>query len=117
MNKSMYSDRTSELNHYFDALADQNRRIALYFLKEHETTDIGELARHVAMKNVNQSTTSDVGKEYETLHRTLHHNHLPRLANYGIIDFDSRTGDVQFRTSSHELLALIWISEILEAQQ
>lgn len=108
--------RLSRINHYFKALADTRRRHALYYLNEHraESITLDELARHVKALETEHAPDTLVEHEYANVRLELYHNHLPRLADSGIIDYDSRRGDVRFDRSSRGLLILLWVGHLIE---
>lgn len=55
------------------------------------TVDIEELADHV-MRRREQSEESD----REAIVATLHHKHIPILDEHGVIDYDSRSGQLRY---------------------
>lgn len=120
-NNSSRSDKLdggglSSLNRYFDALADPRRRHTLYYLNDHRTEPItiDELARHVTAMETEYAPDTLVEADYADIKRELYHNHLPRLDDYGIIDYDPRSGDMRFHQSSRGLLLLLWVSQLIE---
>ena len=63
------------------ALADDRRRRVLRYLLERDGADavgLGELAEAVADED-----------DVDDAHRSLHHAHLPRLDEAGIVDYDA----------------------------
>jgi len=73
-------------------LADERRRSVLNHLMEN-----GEKA--VEIEDLVAATT-DTEESSEQVSIELHHVHLPRLAEEGIIDFDARSGSVRYRPIS-----------------
>lgn len=64
----------------FDVLADGRRRAVLsYLLGDRERADLEDLAAYV---------TTEVGGADERAAATLHHLHLPKLADAGLISYD-----------------------------
>lgn len=75
------------------ALANFNRRCVLRYLAEStaETVSMDELTTHIR-----DSTWTDPATTDEELERRLHHVHLPRLEQAGLIVYDPRTGEVRY---------------------
>lgn len=94
---AMASLATIGLNETFDILTHPHRRYALYYLtNESEAVDIDSLATAIAAREGDDTVTgpNSVHKDIET---ALHHKHLPKLADAGIITYSSRTGSVSLR--------------------
>lgn len=83
-----------EFDAIFSLLSDTRRRFLLYQLLETEYAAVDGLARRIAAVEqnsvvgvVDEGTVDEVGL-------SLVHSHLPRLADYDILEFDTRSGDV-----------------------
>lgn len=64
----------------FEVLADDRRRVVVsYFLEDRERADLEDLAAHV---------TAEAGVTDDRAAATLHHFHLPKLADAGVIRYD-----------------------------
>lgn len=77
-------------------LASERRRILLCVLEDRQTPlDLEELARLVTEHEdgIDGAEPTDV----DQVAITLHHNHLPKLAKYGLVEYDDRA--VQIRTT------------------
>lgn len=84
------SKSTLPLEIVFRALADQRRRTVLYYLTSctHSVT-LEELVDTVAIHE-SESHAGDIPAEvYEEVAIDLHHTQLPKLAEWGIIDYDT----------------------------
>lgn len=79
------------LNQAFDLLGDQRRRyvLATLYTKPETVLSTDDLADHV-LRNDPDAT------DYDRVRIRLHHQTLPRLAEDGIIDFDSRTDTIRY---------------------
>lgn len=112
----MVNGRTNQVNRYLEVLTDSRRRHALYYLNEHrgEVTTIDELARQVKVFESEYSVDTLVKDEYADVRRELYHKHLPQLADYGIINYDSRSGDIRVNHLSRLLLILLRVSHLIE---
>lgn len=74
------------------ALAHLYRRIALYYLREHERASCETLAECIAgWVSSGPGPGSDAG-EYERVRVRLHHIHLPKLADADLIRYDDASG-------------------------
>lgn len=74
----------SGLDTYLEILADERRRQVIQRLRTDGDSTLEELA------------TSVDGEHAERLADDLHHNHLPRLAAHGIVEYDTRSGYVRY---------------------
>ncbi|AFZ74847.1 DUF7344 domain-containing protein [Natronobacterium gregoryi] len=75
-------------------LAKEKRRYLLYQLAEDETAHIEDLVTQVAAWDDTVSTGQISSETRQQTYVSLVHNHLPRLADYDIIDYDLRSGDI-----------------------
>lgn len=87
----------STLDRIFKTLADQRRRDALYCLLQREPVSLDELATHVAANARDTSPDRLTADERETVLIDLYHHHLLRLADAGVVEYDSRSGVIRCR--------------------
>ncbi|GAB3667812.1 DUF7344 domain-containing protein [Halopiger thermotolerans] len=84
----------------FTVLADADRRRAVAVLLETEATTIDALTERL----VDYRRQDDAGDPdtdcFERVKIELIHDHLPRLADHGVIDYDARNGDVVLEDAS-----------------
>lgn len=89
----------------FDALSDHRRRQILTYMhtSEEDSFNFDELAQIIANEN---NETSDVSqKQRKRVKLTLHHRHLPKLDDAGLIEYDPRNGDIRYRgTADSEII-------------
>ncbi|MFC7080902.1 DUF7344 domain-containing protein [Halorussus caseinilyticus] len=104
------------LDQYFDALSNERRRYALYYLSREEVANEDELARYVAARERGRSPSALSESAYERVRSDLHHKHLPRLADYGLVEFDPRSRVVRFRNPTRTLATLLWLSQLVEGE-
>lgn len=79
----------------FTLLADTDRRRVVAALLETETTTIDALSERLA--DARQQDDTDAESDADRIERVkigLVHDHLPRLAEHGVIEYDARNGDV-----------------------
>lgn len=96
-----------ELNHVFDALAHQRRRYLLYTLLEDEEWSLRELAVKVAAWEQGVSRESVADEEVERVYVSLYHNHVPKLADEGIVEFVEADETIRPATNAEQVLAVL----------
>lgn len=76
-----------DLNEMFDLLTHPHRRYILYYLtQESETADVDTLAASLAALDADHpGGAGDTSRE--TIEMQLHHKHLPKLVDAGVITF------------------------------
>lgn len=85
----------------FRVLANEQRRFLLYLLVEHDgSAPADELVARLAGTDVD--ATADSGLPGR-VHRRMYHNHLPRLAEHGVVEYD-RDADTVSLTEVGEAL-------------
>ena len=84
------------LDDILGALADQDRRFVLYYLREKNEVDVEELARHVAAWKSKKSTADVTNDELQRVFLEFHHNHLEKLRDAECIEYDERSGAVRY---------------------
>lgn len=82
----------------FDLLSDTRRRYVLSYL--HGTDgDVAELSELVDWVMRQEADGGDDDR-YESVAVALHHTHLPRLAESGVLDYDVQSQTVHYRGQS-----------------
>ncbi|QLH81932.1 DUF7344 domain-containing protein [Halosimplex pelagicum] len=89
----MAFDEGGEISHLFGALAQRDRRIAVYYLREHGSASLETLADLVT-----GWTEAGPGPDRSVAHDDvrigLHHVHLPALDAAGVVEYDPDGGRV-----------------------
>jgi len=80
---------------FYRALASHHRRRVLYYLLEENDSSVSELATVLSGWEATTTETMQTPADRSEHLLSLSHNHLPQLANAGLIDYDSQTGSVQ----------------------
>lgn len=75
-------------------LSESRRRQALYCLLSNRTLNIDSIAVQIAAWENNESIASVSEQAEESIKIALHHNHLPKLVEAGIVEYDGRSGDI-----------------------
>lgn len=99
-------DGGSDLNRFFEALADDRRRYTLLYLRQNETVSSQDLTEFLA----GQEQIDPNSENFERLRVDLLHLHLPKLADYGLLSFDERTKTVSpesLPTAVEQILDLV----------
>lgn len=99
------------------ALADRRRRDLVYHLDAVEVTDVETLASKVAA--VREGTEIDEVPQdvREQVHVNLLHNHLPKLEDAGVIEFDSRSETIRCRNFPPTLERFVDVCRDVEVQE
>lgn len=72
----------------FDALTHERRRYLLYALLEDERWSLRDLAAKLAAWENGVQRTHVDRREVEKVYASLYHAHVPKLVDYGILDFE-----------------------------
>lgn len=77
----------------FELLADERRRHVLYEMRDEKTLQIDDLGEQIARRETgpNEDVPEDLLVRVSV---DLHHHHLPKLQSAGLLEYDSRHGDV-----------------------
>jgi len=91
-----YPRVTDSLDTVFDLLSNAHRRYLLYYLLTIKGDVVEfEAAVNAVCKYEAAGTDSDDYATFETIRMELHHSHLPKLAEAGVIDYDRRQGTIR----------------------
>lgn len=96
-----YSRVTDALDAVFDLLCVPRRRYLLYYLYEIEgdVVDTDDAIDAVCAYEA-RGTERDGFPPREDVLIDLHHDHVPRLADAGVVEYDRRQGTIRFRGSA-----------------
>lgn len=82
------SERRLSRNQLYDTLANERRRACVrYLLEESSETPVKELATYVARRVSDESPPSD--NFQQSTYISLVQTHLPKLDDYGVIEYDA----------------------------
>lgn len=79
----------------FDMLSNARRRYVLAHLQERPTASIRELSRELAAWENDVEAAAVSSKQRKRVYTALHQTHLPRLDEYGVVDYDRDRGEVR----------------------
>lgn len=75
-------------------LSDPRRRYVLYLLLENEQANVENLSLQIAAWENDVSVSAVSAADHRAVRVGLVHNHLPRLAEHDVIEYDRRSGDL-----------------------
>jgi hypothetical protein len=87
-------------------LAHQQRRHVLYHLREETVVSVEELATELAAHEAGRPPEEVTDQQRRTAQTSLVHNHLPKLVEANLVEYDGRTGTVR-HSEPPALLAVI----------
>jgi hypothetical protein len=86
----------------FDVFANERRRIALYCLDaRRREVGLAELADAVARveRGIDDGKSAHFSDEdVQSVYLDLYHNHVPKMEDYGIVEFDPASGIVRLHS-------------------
>lgn len=93
-------------------LADEERRVVLYFLREHGSASLSELADVVTGWTRTERGVASP-EDRDRVRAALHHVHLPKLESVGLVSYDADSQTVRPQSlSAPEAALLEWASEL-----
>jgi hypothetical protein len=113
---SPVGDRRTAVDTLLSALSHRRRRDILYALSEDPIADVESLATIIAAREANRSREQISADERESVLIDLYHNHLPKLADRRLIEYDDRSGAVRWTAPSDELESLLACCRALDEQ-
>jgi DNA-binding transcriptional ArsR family regulator len=93
-----------QLDRIFAILRNHRRRLVLAYLREHDSTTQGDLARHIAAAENGISESAVTSTQRKRVYVSLYQAHLPKLDDFGAISFDRDRGTVERTDRTDELL-------------
>jgi len=92
---------------FYQALASHYRRRALYYLLEENDSNVEELATVLSDWEASETEMIQTPADRREILLLLSHSHLPKLADTGLIDYDSQSGFVQLASLHPQVVDLI----------
>ena len=98
------------------ALTHRRRRLILYYLHDRSgPVEADELARQVLAWETNTAVGNITDNDCERVVTGLYHNHLPKLADAGLIEYDQAT--LTARSLDHAELPMIVLKYINQIKE
>lgn len=97
------------LSQLFRAFSHPHRRVALYYLDEHDEASLASLAKCLAGWTQSGPRTESAAVDVDDIRLQFHHQHLPTLTASGLVDYDADERTVKFRglpDGGDEILAM-----------
>lgn len=88
------SQIAADADELLSTLNDSRRRQTLYYLLANRHTDLDSLSLQIAAWERDETIAAVPEDASEAVAVSLHHNHIPRLAESGIVEYDTRSGDI-----------------------
>lgn len=105
------------LSRVYGALANQRRRYVLYYLRTHAEAQIDDLADQIVAWEQDISVTDVSAEDSDRVQTKLVHSHLPKLEDYGFVDYDPRTDTVCYTYPPSLLDQVVELAERIEDVQ
>jgi hypothetical protein len=78
-----------------DVLNNQRRRFVIHYLKQTDETTLSGLAERVAGWEYGKPVDELSHRERKRVRNALRQFHLPKMADYGFVEYDAQGGDVR----------------------
>jgi hypothetical protein len=89
-------EQTLSKDELFEILKNQRRRDALQFLKENEgSVNLSDMSEYIAAKENGIDISALSSSQRKRVYIGLYQCHLPKMANFGVIDFDKDRGTIE----------------------
>jgi hypothetical protein len=102
------------LDRIFTILQNHRRRLILEYLRDHDSTTQGDLARHVAAVENDIPESAVTSTQRKRVYVSLYQAHLPKLDEFGAVDFDRDRGTVERTPQTDDLL---WYLDRFDPEQ
>lgn len=103
----MSQTKASRMEAACSLLAESERRFLLYQLAETGSANLEELISQIIVWKQDESAAAIDPDRQEQLYISMVHNHLPRLTDYDIIEYDLRSGDVVLSAGFDDIKPLL----------
>lgn len=87
------NDSAVNTDDFFDLLSNSRRQYVLSYLQKmnDDVVELPELVEWVLTQEANRASD-----QWDAIVIGLHHIHLPKLADCGLIDYDARSGTIRY---------------------
>jgi len=110
--------RTLPKSVIFEILSADRRQEVLRYLDETgETANLGELAEHIASIECDCEVGQLSSQQRKRTYVGLYQCHLPKMADAGVIDYNSDRGTIALNGRSGRLLEYLYLEESAETEQ
>lgn len=102
------------LDRIFRSLAHPRRRCVLYYMREEQQADLDGVAAVVAAWEEDVETDDVSAETREQIRLELCHVHLPKLKDYGLVEYDHRSETVRYNCPPDALDEVVDIAATIE---
>lgn len=82
----------------FDILSNSRRRVVIAYLNEREAVKVDELVDAIVQF---EDRLSPQGDDFDRVYADLHHAHLPKLAELGVVEYHCEQGVIEMDSSCY----------------
>ena len=85
----------------YEVLSNRRRRCVLYYLQQHpdERVDVGDLSTQIAAWEAGVAAPAVDRDHRKSVHTSLYQHHAPKLADAGVVKYDSGRGKIELTES------------------
>lgn len=95
------TEPTLSKDELFEILKNQRRRDALHFLKVNEgAVNLSDMSEYIAAKENGIDINALSSSQRKRVYIGLYQCHLPKMASFGVIDFDKDRGTIALRPAA-----------------
>lgn len=109
------STQRTKIDELLTLLSHRRRRNVLYYLSEHDLASLDTLATTIAARELGIPSEGVPNADRQAVLVDLYHNHLPKLADRGLIEYDDRSGAIRWTAPSTDLETLLECTRSLES--
>lgn len=91
------------LDTIYELLADERRRNAIAFLREHEALTLPDLADEIACREYDRPITEIPEEKVLHVYSSLWHTHVPKLAEANVVAYDQDRDIVTLAENAEEI--------------
>ena len=96
-----------DLDALFDVLSDSRRRFVLACLDEYATPlALGDVADELAVRERDAAITEIAAEDVRSVYADLYHVHVPKMADFGIVEYSQERDAVTLADGHDELSAV-----------
>ncbi len=95
----------------FELLSNRRRRLVLYYLRSHadDEATVRELATEIAAWENGVEEAAVTYKQRKRVYTSLYQSHLPKMDEYGVVEYEQNRGDVRLTEEGETLDAYLEI--------
>ncbi|MEF8937057.1 DUF7344 domain-containing protein [Halobacteriaceae archaeon SHR40] len=97
--------------------ADRRQEVLRYLDQTEETVNLGEMAEHIASIECDCEVAQLSSQQRKRTYVGLYQCHLPKMADAGVIDYNSDRGTIALNGRSARLLKYLYLEESEETEQ